>query len=242
MKGAAHAALLAIVTLAAPAWAAPCVPGTLLDYLTTYASSTCEVDNAGLTLTFGDFRLASLLPAGQDPIAAADVSVSPLSGPTGLSFSPGTLVASAPNQYGIRFGFSVGAPALDGSALELIGVNATGDGNVTAIQWVCLGDAFAGDPGDGGSCPATELLQIAYASALVVDGPQSFVADPPLGFFDIFVELTVDGGPSAGSAALSAVTTTFSGSGRTTVPEPSVLMLAGIALAAIAGLRRRTAH
>ncbi len=218
-----RAAFVAFALAAAPAVGAPCTSGSLSDYLT---GGSCDV--AGITVD--DFRLFPDLPSGTTPIDPASVTVSPVVGPAGLAFALGR-TAGAGELFGLGLGFSVGGSGLVGGVLELLGASATGDGAVTAIQGLCFGGSYVADPVLGATCAATELTQIAFATASISD-PLQTRAFAPASFFDVFVELAVDGGPS-GSAALDAVRLAFP------VPEPNGLALAALGLVALAARTRR---
>jgi hypothetical protein len=78
-------------------------------------------------------------------------------------------------------------------------------------------------------------LTIAFATELISEPVQPLIF-PASSFFDVFVELSVDGGPS-GSAALGAVSLTFAGARA--VREPGGLGLAALGLVAVAAWTRR---
>jgi hypothetical protein len=222
MRKALWAAFAVLALAAGPAAAAPCTSAALSDYLT---GGSCDV--AGITVD--DFRLFSL-PAGTAPIDPASVTVAPIVGPAGLSFTLGRS-AGAGDLLGLGFGFSVGGSGLIGAVLELLGAAASGDGAVTAIQGLCFGGIYVDDPVLGATCAATELTQIAFAIDPIADALQT-LAFAPASLVDVFVELAVDGG-LAGSAALGAVRLAFP------VPEPGGLGLAALGLVALAAWTRR---
>lgn len=230
MKKTLRAAFAALAFATGSAVGAPCTSTSLSDYLTL---GPCDLGGTGITVD--NFRLFTPLPTGTTPINPTAVTVNPLLSPAGLFFGLGQ-TADAGELFGIRFGFSVASAGLAGTTLELLNASATGDGVVTAIQGLCLGSLFVGDPGNGGTCAGSAPPPVI---AFAIDGlsdpvqPQTF---PVSSFFDVFVELSVDGGPS-GSAALGAFSLTFAGARA--VPEPAGLGLAALGLVALAAWTRR---
>jgi hypothetical protein len=225
--------LAGVLTLFVPSVgrAAPidCVAGGLDLYLALGAGG-CALGPA----TVANFT-AGVLP-GTDPldaIAASDVFVTPTPG-IGLEFKLMKSV-DAPDLLEILIGFTLAGPTLTDNTLSMTGSTATGDGNVTAVQDICVGGDFGGaDPGEPCSTGLVESMIVAQiASGLDPPDSQSFV---PASFFDVFLTLTIDGGNAPGAAALNGpVTTVFS-----VVPEPATVWLVAGGLAALCRRRFRS--
>jgi len=209
------------------AFADPCLPGSLQSYI--------DLGSGGCTLgvaLFADFTTV----AGQSfatPIDPSLVQVTPdgaFDKPT-LEF---TLNADANANELLEsiFRFDVTAGGLSSSTLTLGPAStATGDGVATATEDVCAGGFFVGDQPLG--CPGSASSLITFAADF--GSSRSDTASfSPTSFFDIFVDLTVDGG-AVGSAHLDSATVQV-----TAVPEPSsVLLLLTIFGALSARLVRR---
>lgn len=209
--------------------ASPCVSGSLADYI-ALGSGGCTIGDK----TLGDFSAASFL-TGATAIDAANVNVAAVGGPFnfGLDF---TLTPNAPSLAGamqlldILLGYRVTGSSLIGASLGLGVSAATGDGAVTAITNVCGNGLFS-----------TNLVCSGPSSAgLAVVNTESFgfpFDSAPLAissFFDVFTEITLDGG-FAGSASLTGAV-----SNRFSVPEPDTSALLAVAmLGLIAVMRRR---
>lgn len=202
--------------------AGPCVPGTLQTYI-DLGSSGCDL---GL-VTFGSFQTAP----GQNlatPIGPSAVQVSP----GGTPFAPSltfTLnqTANATDLFESFFRFQATGP-LAWDAITLNNPSATGDGVVTATEDICPDANFSGNAPQG--CPASQsLVAFATADLAALSDSKTF---PVSSFFDIFVDLTVDGGID-GTAVLPSATVQLSA-----VPEPSSVFLVLAGLGAI-GLARR---
>lgn len=199
-------------------YSAPCLPGSLDEYF-ALGTTGCSVGS----VQFADFMAAPGLPFAS-PIDPAAIQVSPI----GTAFSPAllfTLNSSAEladiQQSFFRFSVTGG---LTGASISLGSPAATGDGAVTGILDVCSGGLF--DPTEPTGCSGVPDTAIAFQIAgngMPFDS-RSF---PASSFFDIFVDLTVDAGPS-GTASLSSATVGF-----TAVPEPSALFLTAAGLALI---------
>ena len=110
----------------------------------------------------------------------------------------------------------------------------TGDGAVIGILDVCPGAMFSGGTPVG--CPSSP----GSALAAVSEGgsfPSDVTTLPISSFFDVFAELTIDGGLS-GTASLPSATV-----GISAVPEPSTtLLLPFVALAGAQAVRKRRAR
>ena len=112
----------------------------------------------------------------------------------------------------------------------MAGSAATGDGVVTVIEDLCLGSTFVSNPANCLNPPAVSL--VIAQDFLGPTGPDTTPLPPGTSFFDVFADITIDGGLS-GSASLNNVTTQF------VVPEPSTVLLLGSGLVALFMARAR---
>src|SRR5262245_47572221 len=151
-------AVLFATLLARGAGAAPCLPGTLQDYIALGATG-CT--NAGVQV--GAFSLAP----GQSfavPIPSAAIQVTPSGTPQAptllLTFASSAAAGQLLESF---FHVLVSAPALFDAGVELAGATATGDGVVTAVLDVCPGASFASDAPIG--CPGAAGAAIAFLTA-----------------------------------------------------------------------------
>jgi hypothetical protein len=195
--------------------------------LTSYGLLPAEGCTIG-AYTVADVTAGVLLP-GATAISPDDVLVTPISG-VGLGF--GLVTTAGPGELlDLLIRFTLTGPLLGSAELALFGSTATGDGNATAVQDACVGGTFA-DAEPTSPCSGTLASLIAVRDATQLVSPASGVFGPS-SFFDVFLEITVDGG-LGGGAALGTVTTQF---GPREVPAPSALVL--LTAAAAAGLCRR---
>ena len=223
--------LLAAVTLflaAGAANASPCVSGSLADYI-ALGSGGCSIGDK----TLSDFSAASFL-TGAAAIDAANVNVAAVGGAFnfGLDFS---LTPNAPSLAGptqlldILLGYHVTGSSLIGASLGLGNSAATGDGAVTVVTNVCANGLFSpnllcnGPSNAGLLAVTTESLSFPFDSA-----PLTISS-----FFDVFTELTLDGG-FAGSASLNGVV-----SNRFSIPAPDTLALLSVAMFGLIAVMRR---
>jgi len=205
--------------------AAPCLPGTLQDYIDLGATG-CSLGS----VVAADFSLAP----GQSfatPIDPSLVQVIPGGSPAAPSITLGFGVsAQAGELFESFFHFDASAPELSGDAIQIDTATASGDGVVTATQDVCPDGAFAGSSPIG--CPTSPRALIAFLTESD-SGADSTPFSPPAGFFDLFVDIAIDGG-LAGAASLGAVTLTL-------VPEPSTALLLALGLLPLVVSRARRA-
>jgi len=194
--------------LTAPAMALPCAADSLSDYVVLGAGG-CTVG----TLTFSDFSIEAF-PGGATDLDPLSIVLTPVA--NGLAVSTATPVAAGPGDFfGLRFLFLVSDPdGLTGGTIALGESSVEEDGvNTALLDAGLMGNAIAFDIG------------------LLADPVESFSGGPS-SFFDVFVELAIDGGLN-GSASLGPTlgTITFQ------VPEPPTALLLALALF---GITRRT--
>jgi hypothetical protein len=217
MRNCLLAALL-MAALPSPGTAAPCVPGTLAEYV-GLGSGGCTVGGA----LFSDFM------SGAAPGALAldddDITVAPLQGPTSVGLSFGlSATAGSGEILGNAIGYQIGGVRLLSRTLALdapgsthgVATEVVPDGAFTAVQ-------FAPDPlivFDIGSD-----AELAASAAL-----------PRTRSLSVLTEITLDGG-LAGSASIHG-----SLAQQYAVPEPASASLAGLALGAVAWRLRRRAR
>jgi hypothetical protein len=217
--------LLFSVLLAPGASAAPCVPGTLQSYI-ALGGTGCDLgvlDVAGFAIVPGQ--------SFATPIDPALVQVAP----GGTPQSP-TLILTLGSNAGAGqllesiFRFSVSASFdLTGVGVALGAASASGDGAVTAVLDVCAGGSFF--PTLPLGCTGSEAATaIAFAIADEA-GLAELATVAGAGFFDVFADITIDGG-LAGSSSLGSATLSF-------VPEPSTALLVVLGLAFFAVRRHR---
>jgi hypothetical protein len=182
-------------------FAAPCVSSTLADYV-SLGSGGCSVG----ALTFSDFAVEPFPGPGAVQIAPNNVALAPISG--GFSLTSGTALSAASGELlGLHFDFHVSATGLSGGTIALGDTSVTPDGAITSILSAgAAGDAIAFDIG----LDAEPVASFTSASA---------------SFFDVFVELGIDGGPSGSAVAGPNLGSVTFATQSVTVPEPSTFSL-----------------
>jgi PEP-CTERM motif len=210
-----------VVMLSGPSQAAPCLPGSLADYIALGAGG-CSLGAA----TAADFS-ASVLALGAEAILPEDVTVTPIGRGFDFGFSQ---AAGASEIFDTLIRFSLNALNSSKNILSLSGASASGDGVVVAVGDTCAGGTFAG-ANPGAPCSGTAAAAIALRDAFGLISPD-IATFPASSFFDVFVQLTIDGG-LAGTAGLDgSVRTVF-------VPEPSTLLVMAAGLGAALARRRK---
>jgi len=215
---------LAALSCAAVFGAPLCVPGNLQTFVNLGAAG-CEVS----TVEFTGFTTLPGQTVGT-PIDPAQVQVTP----GGNALNPMLLftlnrTATAGAAFESFFRFSA-SDSLSGASIGLTSPTVTGDAVVTAILDVCPNGSFAGSAPLG--CPTSPASMLVFAieqSSLLSDSANL----PGSSSFDVFVNLTIDGG-SSGSATLGSATVGFS-----SVPEPSAGLLVALGLSAFGASRAR---
>ena len=205
------------------AFATPCLPGSLQDYI-NLGGTGCDVNN----VQFFNFEIAP----GQSfatPIAPDSVQVTPGGGQFTPTLSLGlNSSATAGQLFELFFRFNTAAGTLIGSSISLGSPVVTGDGAVLGILDVCAGGSFPNAPlGCSGTAASTATFAIASDSLL-----SSSVNLPVSSFFDVFVDLSIDGG-------LSGTATLDSAAVSATTPEPSTLLLMAAALGGLGIVKAR---
>lgn len=194
------------------AQAAPCAADLLSNYLGAAACEAGAVTLSGFTI--------EPFPGATSDIDPTAVTLVPVSGGFDLVAATG-LAAATGELLGLRLLLQVSAAALSGGSIALgSGAAATADGVVTGLL----------DAGAAGN-----------AIAIVTEGlsfpMESFSATAS--FFDIFVELAIDGG-TAGSASLGpALASLRFATAAVAVPAPAPWALLALGLLGLAASRRR---
>ena len=223
---------LLVVGIAPAAIAAPCLPGTLADYMAL--AGGCEIG----TTTFTGFGLLADLPPGSTPIASTAITVTPVVSVANPGLTFGLGLSAAANEVLatlIHFQALAGlASSLTGASIAIAGAQAAGDGVALMIEDLCAGGAFATPPT---GCSGTPLTMLALATELDSQLLDS-VSFAGVSLADVVVNFVIDGG-LAGSAALAGGTVRFS-TDAVAVPAPGTLLLALVALLALAATRRAT--
>lgn len=204
-------------------FAAPCVSGTLQSYINLGVTG-CSVGGV-------DYSAFSLVPGqfGATQISPGSINVTP--GGTQLQ----TMLLLSLNQTAsagmlLETIFRVRAAGLLSTAsIALNSPTVTGDGAVTGILDVCAGGNFAGSAPSG--CPTTARSALVFATAGGPNQLSDSVSFVPTSFFDIFFDVSIDGG-STGRATLTSTSL-----GVNAVPEPSAIILVALGIGAI-GIRR----
>ena len=220
--------LILLSFCAVTGFGAPCLPGSLQDYYNL--GGGCDLGPvlvSGFTAQPGQAIATQL-----DPTL---IQVTPGGTPSdpNLLFSLNTFAASG-EVFESFFSFMVLGPLL-GATIDLTAASAAADGAVTGVLDICPDAAFI-PPLTCSTTPATVIVFAIEGDQLLSDS----AAFPLSSFFDVFVDLTIDGGLD-GSASLESATVGFASSPTTDpIPEPATayLMLAGLGALAVWRLRR----
>ena len=170
--------------------AAPCIPGSLADYI-ALGGSGCSVGTA----LFSNFTSLPL-QGGATQIADAATLVNPV----GVALQPGLRFdvnsqAVASEFLQLVIGYSVSGASFIGNQNSLTGSVVTPDGAVTATETKCLGQVFV-----LGSCSGTQVSSVAFDLGFTSSLAES-LSFAPTTLIGVVVDIAVDGGPF-GSASL----------------------------------------
>jgi PEP-CTERM motif len=226
--------LAGVLVVAIPAFAsaAPlCITSSLQEYVNLGAGG-CSIGGA----TFSDFSSGPSLFPGATEIAAADIVVTPAALLAGALLDFGLVASAGAGEIiGVLIGYSVSSPVFNVATLAMTGSDATSDGVVTAVQDLCLGGTFLG--ADPTTCSGTLQSLIVLEDELGPIGPETQPFLLASSFFDVFVDITIDGG-TFGSAQLEG-TVRNQYTGDQVIPEPTSLLLIGTGLVGLVSRRLR---
>lgn len=217
--------LLAVCGFGGSAAAGPCLTGTLQDYINLGAGG-CTLG----TVTVSGFAIVP----GQSfatPIDPLTVQVNPAGGYLSrldLIFDAGAQAGDLLESF---FRFQVAGAGLYTTGVKLAGARASGDGAVTSTLDTCSGSAFPGNQPGGCAGDSGSAVTIVTPGFSMLYDARTF---PISSFFDVFADITVDGGPG-GSAYLGRSTILI---GATPEPSQVLLVLSGLAALAIARIRK----
>ena len=216
--------LLGCLLFVPAVFAGTCLPGTLADYV--LLPDACNINQ----VQFGSFFLGPVANFATE-IDPALVQVTPLSDPgaVGLLFTLNAN-ANAGEVFESFIHFSATAGWLTSATISLGSPLVTLDGAVTAVMDVCADGDFLGVEPLG--CTGSPGTAIAFA----IDDPNSSLSSrldfPVSSFFDVFVDITIDGG-LAGSAFLDSAAVSID------TPEPGNLLLVTLSLASLGAIKLR---
>lgn len=206
-------------------YAAPCVSGTLQSYINLGVPG-CSVGGV-------DYSAFTLVPGqnGATQISPGSITITP----GGTQFQTMLLLGlnqTATSGMLLETIFRVRAAGqLTGASVSLGTPTVTGDGAITGILDACAGGNFAGTSPSG--CPTTAKSAVAFATAAGPNQLSDSVSFAPSRFFDIFFDVSIDGGTS-GRASLTSATL-----GVNSVPEPSAMLFVAAGIGVIGLLRLR---
>jgi len=206
---------------------APCMPGTLNDYLNLDPDVGCQLGNRKLS----EFELEPLT-AGSTPIDPQTVQITPslLGMSASLLF---TYNASATNALILESIFQMTVTPDRGAGdrvdVRLLDATATADAVVVDIVDLCTDFIF------NGQCVASGQSLIASLSSLDDFSSANGVIGPAPAYH-LMQDIVIDAGPN-GTASLTSAQLTF-----TAVPEPSTMITLAAGLLTFVTCRRRSVN
>ncbi len=218
-----YSILSGVLFLCSTAFGAACLPGTLQDYVNLGASG-CQNGNvlfSSFTSAPGQF--------GAIPIGLSQVAVLP-GGSAFMSNLQFTINQTATSGQLLEsfFRFKATGPSLVAATVDINSPLVTGDGVNIASLDICPGAMFSGNSPTG--CAASQsAISLESVGFSMLSDSKTFTASS---FFDVFADLTADGGPS-GSARFGSASVTINAT-----PEPTTILLVLGGLTTLALSRR----
>jgi hypothetical protein len=206
-----------LLFLAHTALAGSCLPGTLEDYILLGATG-CNIGQ----VQYFNFELGELQAIATE-INPAVVQITP-----GVPFPLGFLVtlnanANANDVLESVFRFNATSSPISLASIALGNPLVTGDGAITEILDLCADGNFLGIEPIGCSGFATNAVTFAIADDQQLSAQTNF---PFSSFFDVFVDITIDGGLD-GTASLDTAAVGLE------TPEPSSLFVLAVSLSTL---------
>ena len=215
-----YSILSGVLFFCSTAFGAACLPGTLQDYVNLGASG-CQNGNvifSSFTSAPGQF--------GAIPIGLSQVAVLP-GGSAFFSNLQFTINQTATSGQLLEsfFRFKAAGPSLVAATVNINSPFVTNDGANIASLDICPGAMFSGNSPSG--CPASQsAISLETVGFSMLSDSKMFTASS---FFDVFADLTADGG-SGGSARFGSASVTIN---STPEPATTLLVLGGLTMLAL---------